>query len=397
MNTPRLILAAVACMVAYIPLRSQSSPLKADAINNLKSDAETDSVQFIERMAAYLFHEKLNDYRSAKQLNVLMWDDSLWLASRNHSVWMSKNDKLGHDESSGTPGFTGKSPGDRYAFATSSTGKAQWCGENALYNYSADPGTAMEVAERIAQYSLEQWQTSPGHNENMLAAHAYIEGTAFIIDGEQVWATSLFARKPINTAYQLVSFAQPGTNKFNATAIVPSSHNTNNTVVASRPVKAQSTYQMEKSIRTSLTDGMYANVETEKALGEAAKNHVSYMSLHKTKGSMEQKGKSRFTGKTPQKRVRKTSHGFEFIKRIRTRVFELTFSKTYPAATFTPETAAADATSEFNKQRNASGDVKKVGLAVKVKKQKDDYTVYIVALERRLKNEEDKGTEDIDF
>lgn len=384
-------------MVAYIPLRSQSSAFKADAITTLKSDAETDSIQFIERMAAYLFHEKLNDYRSAKQLNVLMWDDSLWLASRNHTQWMQQNNKLGHDETSGTPGFTGKSPGDRYAFATSSTGKVQWCGENALYNYSADAGTAMEVAERIAQYSLEQWQASPGHNENMLASHAYVEGTAFVIDGEQVWATSLFARKPINTAYQTVSFMQPGTNKFNATAIVPTSHNANNTV-ATKPVKAQSTYQMEKSIRTSITDGMYANIETEKSLSAAAKNHVSYMSLHKTNSSIEQKGKSRFTGRTPQKRVSKASHGFEFFKRIRTLVNELTFSKTYPAATFSPEAAVSDATSEFNKQRNATGEVKKVGLAVKVKKQKDDYTVYIVVLERRLKkSDDDKGKDDIDF
>ncbi len=154
---------------------------------------------------------------------------------------------------------------------------------------------------------------------------------------------------------------------------------------------------MEKSIRTTITDGLYKEVDTEKSLNQAAKSHASYMSLHKTSSSEEKKGKSRFTGKTPQKRVRKASHGMEFFKRFRTRVLELTFTKTYPASTFTPEQAASDATTKFNKDRKATGEVKGVGMDVKVKKLKNEYAVYVVVLERRLKGDEDKDTADADF
>lgn len=393
MKTPRLAVLAIACLVAYVPLHSQSKPSKSDAINSIVQTAETDSIQYIERYAAYLFHEKLNSYRAAKQLNTLAWDDTLWLASRNHTQWMKINNKLSHDENTGTAAFTGKSPGDRYNYASTGNGKAAWCGENALYNYSADPGTANQVAERIAQYALEQWQGSPGHNENMLYESAFIEGTAFILSGEQVWATSLFARKPFNGAYQPMAIAKPITDKFNST--VPSSHSTValNTPAPNKPVKKQSTSQMEKSIRESITSGMYTGVETEKALTQAAKSHVAYMTLHKTTGSEEKKGKSRFTGSTPEKRVRKASRGMGFFKMLRTRIQELTFTKTYPVDSFDPAAVTTEATSAFNAERSANGDLKSVGMAVQVRKDKTTYKVHIVALERRSKVKNAGGTD----
>ena len=63
-------------------------------LNAIKKTAETDSVQFIERLAAFYFHENINEYRKASNKGKLVWDDTLWLASRNHCVWMAAN-KIG--------------------------------------------------------------------------------------------------------------------------------------------------------------------------------------------------------------------------------------------------------------------------------------------------------------
>lgn len=387
MKTPRCLFVGLLSLIALAPLNAQNKPSKTDALGTIIKTSETDSIQYIERLAAFLFHEKLNAYRAAEGLNTAAWDDSLWLACRNHSQWMSANNLLSHDEKSGSTAFTGASPGDRYRYATGDKGNALWCGENALYNYSANGNSANEVAERVAQHSFEQWQASPGHNANMLYGGMYLEGTAFILKRDQVWGTSLFARKPASPAYATVSFVKPVSDKFkNSTA------NANNVATATTtPTKKLSTSQMEKSIREQFTNGIYSDIETDKSLATAAKNHIAYMALHKTNGTKEEKGKSRYTGKSTKKRVMKTSHGFEFFKGMRTKVQELTFKKTYNADSFEPLMAVKDATGEFNAKRESKAELKSVGLAVEVRKVKTEYTVYIVALERRMKEKTEKA------
>lgn len=393
MKTARFLLVGLLSLVAFVPLQAQSKPSKVDALSSIVSVSGTDSIQYIERLAAYLFHQKLNSYRVAEGLNAVLWDDSLWLACRNHTQWMNVNNQLSHDEKTGTTGFSGVSPGDRYSFATSDKGKSAWCGENALYNYSAHGSNVADIAERVAQSSFEQWQASPGHNANMLYENAYVEGTAFIINHDQVWATSLFARKPFTDAYAPMAFAKPVTDKFREGPVTP-----NNTTVANNTTapsgKKQSTSQLEKSIRESLTNGIYLDVDTDKGLASAAKNHLAYMSLHKTTGVKEEKGKNRYTGKTTKKRVFKASHGTEFFKRMRTSVQEMTFKKVYDANTFNASMAVADATAEFDKKRTLNTELKSVGMAVQIRKVKTEYTVHIVVLERRMKEkgEKDGGT-----
>lgn len=388
MKTPRLLSVGLLSLTVCTATYAQNKPSKTDALNSIVKTSETDSVQYIERLAAYLFHQKLNSYRAAEQLNTVTWDDSLWLACRNHSQWMSVNNELSHEEKSGTTGYSGKSPGDRYSYATADRGKAQWCGENALYNYSASGTNANDIAEKVAQRSFEQWQASPGHNANMLYGSMYMEGTAFIINKGQVWGTSLFARKPFSPAYAPMAFAKPASDQFKAN---PVATNTNVASNGTAPAKKQSTSQMEKSIREQLTNGMYADIETDNALSKAAKNHLAYMTLHKTTGTKEEKGKSRYTGKNTQKRVMKSSHGFEFFKRMRTKVQELTFKKVYAVDAFDPAMAVTDATSDFNAKRGSEAELKSIGMAVEIRKVKTEYTVYIVVLERRLKEKTEKA------
>ncbi len=392
MKIPRRLLVGLLSLIALSTLNAQHRPSKSDALGTIVKNSESDSIQYIERLAAYLFHQKINAYRAAESLNTLAWDDSLWLACRNHSMWMNANNQLSHDEKSGTTSFSGVSPGDRYRFVTKDNGKALWCGENALYNYSANGNNANDIAERVAQHSFEQWQASPGHNANMLSGSAYLEGTAFILKGDQVWATSLFARKPGSSAYNSVAFVKPSTNKFvdgpvNPTTTANNTNVANNTTV---PAKKLSISQMEKSIREQLTNGIYLDIDSDKSLAQAAKSHLAYMTLHKTTGVKEEKGKSRYTGKTTRKRVMKSSHGFEFFKRMRTVVQEMTFKKVYDTNTFDPTMAVNDATADFDKKRTSQEELKSVGMDVQIRKVKAEYTVYIVVLERRLKAKEEK-------
>jgi uncharacterized protein YkwD len=390
MKTPRRLLVGLLALIAIAQLPAQNKPSKADALNTIVKSAETDSVQYIERLAAYLFHQKLNSYRSAESLNTVAWDDSLWLAARNHSQYMNLNNQLGHDEKTTGAGYTGGSPGDRYSYATNEKGKAQWCGENALYNYSASGKNVNYVAEKIAQHSFEQWQSSPGHNANMLYENMYIEGTAFILKGDQVWATSLFARKPFSAAYAPTAFAKPSTDKFKGGPINPSGDASTVADNTTGPVKMQTVSQMEKSIREQFNNGIYLDIDSDKSLAAAAKNHLAYMTLHKTTGVKEEKGKSRYTGKTTKKRVMKTSHGFEMFKRMKTTVQEMTFKKVYSIDNFDPSMAVKDATAEFEKKRQSQTELKSIGMDVQIRKVKQEYTVYIVVLERRAKAKEAK-------
>lgn len=403
MKTPSALLAGICSLFLALHAPAQAKIEKAEALPALLKDAETDSIQYIERRAAFLFHQKINEYRLSKSIAALEWDDTLWLASRNHNLWMLKNDKLSHDETKGTPAFTAASPGGRYLYVTSDKGKTQWSGENALYNYSAWGSSAIEIAERIAQASFNQWKASPGHNENMLNPDSYMHGVAFNIDGGTAWATDLFARKPYDRGYKVVALKAPMPSKFTTTA-APSNQvvYTNSPDVQAMPSKKRmSNSQYEKAITAKLEEALFPEaVKTEKALATAAKNHVAYMSLHETTNGTEKKGKSRYTGATAKKRVKKASHGFDIFKRMRSTVVEYVFSKSYEAEGFDSEMAIKDAKEQFlNERKDVKGKIKSNGMAVQVRKVKTSYTVNIVVLERRKKGTDEAGTQEatIDF
>lgn len=396
MATSRFFLAGIACVVVINPLFSQSNTERAESLPAVLKLTETDSVQYIERAAAFLFHEKINAYRAGKKVEKLQWDDTLWLAARNHNVWMMENNNLNHDEKAGSAFYTGASPGSRYSYVTSGKGKTQWSGENVLYNYSAHGNNALEIAGNIAQHSFEQWQASPGHNENMLNGSSYLHGVAFKLEGGKVWSTDLFARKPYSKAYAVAPFKAPVSWKF-TDVVVP------NATLASIPVnepvviqKKLSTSQYEKSIREKLSLNMFGEDATvDKSLAKAAKSHLSYMVTNKTTTSDEKKGKNKFTGRTPAKRVKKAARVADFFKRMRTNVSEYVFTKQYPEADFSAEAVVSDATSKFSaEQKKQSGEIKSTGMAIQVRKVKTTYTVHIVALERR-KKEKAKTEEEV--
>lgn len=153
----------------------------------------------IERLAALEFHKLLNQYRKKRYKKTpLKWNDSIWLICRNHTLWMTKVNKLTHIEKSKNSYYTGQSPSDRCDFIDN-TINISYSGENALYFYPYLDGEIMETAKNIAEKSFKMWKSSAGHNSNMLGSGHRLHGAAFIIDKEgTVWSTSLFARSITN-------------------------------------------------------------------------------------------------------------------------------------------------------------------------------------------------------
>lgn len=187
-------------VIAFCINSSTAQICTINDLNKLFDQADKDEKTKIERIAAIEFHKLLNEYRKSEGKNELIFDETLWIASRNHCEYMNERNVLKHTQNKGdkkSKVFTGKEPGDRYNYAAGGNAKYNWSGENALYNFSGNGDDYEQKAIDIAQQSLEQWKNSPGHNENMLGNHAF-EGTAFIITYGKVWGTSLFARNERN-------------------------------------------------------------------------------------------------------------------------------------------------------------------------------------------------------
>jgi uncharacterized protein YkwD len=170
---------------------------KIDKLHKLLKYCESDSIGKLELLASIEFHKILNEYRKNKNKSALAWDETLWVAAYNHSVWMVNNKRLSHSQKKGTPLFSGVNPGDRYNYAASGKSNHSWSGENCLYSYSYNTGNLEETAKKIAQDAFKSWKNSPGHHENMLGNHQK-HGVGFVFDRSNsqglYYATDLFAR-----------------------------------------------------------------------------------------------------------------------------------------------------------------------------------------------------------
>jgi uncharacterized protein YkwD len=200
----------ITCTLASVTIQAQNKPFNISNSNTLLEKSVEDSVSMIERLAAYYFHGIMNDYRVSKGRKRVLWSEELWIVCLNHNNWMIEKNKLTHSEYGGLK-FTGTDPGDRIEYVNRNT-IMQWCGENCLYNYNTDGENVEEIAYNIASKSFLQWKNSEGHNENMLAMGARIQGVSFKIAHDQVWATELLCTNEFN-AFDF-TFHKPVSNHF---------------------------------------------------------------------------------------------------------------------------------------------------------------------------------------
>ena len=158
------------------------------AINKSKKD----SVSKIERLAALKFHNIINKYRLKHHLDSLHWSESLWITTRNHSVWMAETDKLSHTQTKKNNYFTGRKIQDRIKYVTNINSKINLLGENVLYNSDISGSTINKIAYNIASIAFKEWKNSSDHNRNMLTKNFTTHGVAFIIKDDLFWATDVF-------------------------------------------------------------------------------------------------------------------------------------------------------------------------------------------------------------
>jgi uncharacterized protein YkwD len=172
---------------------SAQTPFRAESIPSFVAKSSTDSIACIERLAAHYFHKILNNYRKEKSLVELHWNDTLWIAGMNHSLWMKRQHELTHTERAKTWYFTGRHVGDRVLYASNGNEQLRWSAENALYNSSIKGKDISAIALNMAKHAFEQWKGSPGHKKNMLKETSRSHGVSFIISTEHIWVTDVFA------------------------------------------------------------------------------------------------------------------------------------------------------------------------------------------------------------
>lgn len=168
-------------------------------LDNILNQVEIDTIAKIERLAAFEFHHLLNNYRKQQRKQALDFDEIMWIAARNHNLYMKAAGDLTHRENMNQTNLsqftTGNYPSERVDFAAAdkevyiSSG-----GENCLYNYSFYGNNYVEIAKNMALAAFNQWKGSPGHHENMLTENYKKHGIAFTYDGGTVWATNVFSR-----------------------------------------------------------------------------------------------------------------------------------------------------------------------------------------------------------
>lgn len=168
-------------------------------LDNILKEIENDTIAKIERLAAFEFHHLLNNYRKQQRKQALDFDEIMWIAARNHNLYMKAAGDLTHSEdmklSKLNSYATGSYPSERVDFAAAdkelyiSSG-----GENCLYNYSFYGNNYVEIAKNMALTAFNQWKSSKGHHENMLTTNYKKHGIAFTYDQGTVWATNVFSR-----------------------------------------------------------------------------------------------------------------------------------------------------------------------------------------------------------
>jgi uncharacterized protein YkwD len=107
--------------------------LREGDISRILNDIKNSPDLQLERLAAYFFHQRINKYRLENGLTTLYWDDRMWLAARNHNLYLWKLNALTHDEVKTKTFFTGNKPWDRIQFVTFNNYKMEYYSENCLF------------------------------------------------------------------------------------------------------------------------------------------------------------------------------------------------------------------------------------------------------------------------
>jgi hypothetical protein len=184
---------------------------REDQIAVLLDNLENDPILQFEWLAAIHFHKLVNEYRNEMDRKSIHWNNSLWMAARNHNVYLLRSlNTLSHWQSKEKSFFTGSQPENRVNFVTYESGDFQGAGfENCYFRgkdlvldrMDVNKVNALTVdqlnakAEKVANKAFEWWKQSKGHNKNMLNPDHLAHGTSFVFGQQGIYATAVFTLK----------------------------------------------------------------------------------------------------------------------------------------------------------------------------------------------------------
>lgn len=369
----------------------------------LLKKAKTDSLLSEERAASLLFHDLLNGYRKENNLDTIPFNDSLWLTARNHCVWMQRNKMLEHEQKSGTELFTGATMYSRYDYLVSSKRSRYVCAaENVARGGTSAAATRNSRVWDMAEWAFNTWKASPGHKANMLNPATYLHhGVYFLIDKEQgtVWTNDVYARDIVKS---LAAIGHKPTEPViepvatNTVAVgtpkeTPQEVKDTETVVpvSYEQVSAENFSPMKA--RKALLPQLYSGMGKKKddVIATAALNHAKYLASVKDSCNEEKKGKSYYTGKFVEQRVKNAAKTFHKRK--------------YRKMTYNEEIVYIEMTvAEYNEKALADRLRKKleagsrerekapthVGFGIEVKKTRDVVKIWAVRIDADAKTED---------
>jgi hypothetical protein len=132
----RFQIAFLCTLLCSFTLTAQDRSLKkVRHLDQLLGESKFDSLLRFERECALEFHKLINQYCKDNRRKVLVWNDSLWLAARNHTDYLIYNTVFDHSQDSKRPLYSGVSPTERCKFVFDKSNVDYACGENIALNY----------------------------------------------------------------------------------------------------------------------------------------------------------------------------------------------------------------------------------------------------------------------
>ncbi len=343
--------------------------LREGDLQKYMEDVYTNEVLQFERLSSYFFHQLINLHRQKNGLSTLYWDDRLWLAARNHNIYMSNNKKLTHSQITGRDFFSGRSFSDRVKFVTYNLDDVDSQGENALYIYFSNNDNVVEDALLTAKEAMKIWMNSRGHNQNMLDMMHFSHGTAFYISNSRVYGTTVFGGKNSFSEYEI-------TIHWDDTLALqyPVSYET---VQVETKTSGFNINTERRRLKALISEKMPDKKKYDKWMFKAAQMHVIYLKTCRNCLYIHDKNSQNYYAETTTKRYLKASGYLGLFSILFNKINEKCFVFTFTEEEMKNRTAFKKIDDELSEALPHKDKIKKWGSHSELFRDKENY-IYVI-------------------
>jgi uncharacterized protein YkwD len=179
------VLAVCAALVYHTAVWAQPMQVFGlDALPTLVKNQRDPALE-TERQLARETHDKINLHRQSLKLQPLRWNDTLWLAARNHAIYLLKNKASAHNQEKGKAEYSGKSVQERVDYLLEGSKIINNLGENV---YTSGFGSINSMPND----AFQAWLQSEPHKKNMEYAYQQ-QGVALLRFEHRVVAVAVMS------------------------------------------------------------------------------------------------------------------------------------------------------------------------------------------------------------